>query len=251
MRTVVKLGLAPWLVWQGRQVRRRALRLPEAAGARDGVARAGVGAPTRLRLLVVGDSSAAGVGVATQAQALAAPLAAALAERLDGAVAWQLVATSGHRAADALAALRAAPRLAPADVMLAVVGVNDAVAMTPSRAWLATLDALHACAVERAGIRQTWHSALPPMGRFPLLPQPLRWVMGREAARLDLALASHLRGRQDRRLAPLPDAAPGALAAGWVADDGFHPGPLGYRAWVAALAEALAASAPAAPHCGQ
>jgi lysophospholipase L1-like esterase len=89
------------------------------------------------------------------------------------------------------------------------------------------------------------------MGRFPLLPQPLRWVMGREAARLDRALADHLRGRLDRRLAPLPTSAPGVLSAGWIADDGFHPGPLGYRAWVAALAEALSSSPPATPHCGQ
>lgn len=245
MSLPAKLALAPLLVWQGRQVRRRALRLPEASGPREGVAGQGTGEPC-LRLLVVGDSSAAGVGVAHQHQALAEPLARALAKRLGGPVAWQLIATTGHRAADALAALQSAPALAPADVMLAVLGVNDAVAMSPAGPWLATLDALHACAAQRAGVRLSWHTALPPMGRFPLLPQPLRWVMGGEAARLDRALGGHLPARRDRRLAVLPATPAGTLPPGWIADDGFHPGPQGYRRWAESLAEQIAGD-PALP----
>ena len=254
MSWAAKVALAPLLVWQGQRVRREALRLPEAKGPREGLADQATDRPHGLRLLIVGDSSAAGVGVATQADALAAPLAEALARRLGAPVAWQLVATSGHRAADALAAIRTA-QLAPADVMLAVLGVNDAVAMARASRWLATLDALHACAAQRAGVRMSWHSGLPPMGRFPLLPQPLRWVLGREAARLDRALQRHVEGRLDRRHVPLPPTPAGALPEGWVAADGYHPGPAGYRAWVETLAEALVASwpasPPAAPHCGQ
>jgi len=245
MSLPAKVALAPLLIWQGRQVRRSALRLPEAHGPREGVAGHGTGEPC-LRLLVVGDSSAAGVGVAHQHQALAEPLARALAKRLDGPVAWQLIATTGHRAADAVAALRDASALAPADVMLAVLGVNDAVAMSPADPWLAALDALHVCASERAGVRLSWHTALPPMGRFLLLPQPLRWVMGIEAQRLDYALGRHLQGRMDRRLATLPPTPAGTLPTGWVAEDGFHPGPQGYRRWAEALAEQIAAD-PALP----
>jgi lysophospholipase L1-like esterase len=245
MSLPAKVALAPLLVWQGRQVRRRALRLPEANGPRAGVAGHGAGEPC-LRLLVVGDSSAAGVGVPNQHQALAEPLARGLAKRLDGPVAWQLIATTGHRAADAVAALHDTSALSPADVMLAVLGVNDAVAMSPAGAWLAALDALHACASERAGVRLSWHTALPPMGRFPLLPQPLRWVMGIEAKRLDRALDRHLQGRTDRRLATLPPTPTGALPPGWVAEDGFHPGLQGYRRWAEALADQMAAD-PALP----
>jgi lysophospholipase L1-like esterase len=260
----LKLALGPVLLWQGRQVRQRALQLPEAAGPRQGVEGRG---PTLLRLLVVGDSAAAGVGVAHQHQALAAPLAAALARRRGGAVAWQLLATTGHQAGDALAALQTAA-LQPADLMLVALGVNDAVAQTSPRHWLATLDALHAQAVASAGVRYSLHTALPPMGDFPLLSQPLRWVLGRDARRLDQALRAHLAHRPDRGHAPLPSVPPGIAAADWMARDGFHPGQLGYQAWVQALAAqvdqwlaagvgggsgadaAVAASSPV-PHCGQ
>ena len=73
-----KLLLGPLLLAQARRLRKTALRLPEAAGPRSGVEfpalRAALVAEP-LRLLVVGDSSAAGVGVDHQEQALAQPLA--------------------------------------------------------------------------------------------------------------------------------------------------------------------------------
>ncbi|OYT87219.1 MAG: lysophospholipase [Burkholderiales bacterium PBB6] len=256
---LAKLALAPVLLVQGRQVRRDALRLPEAAGPRAGVA--GEGTPV-LRLLVVGDSSGAGVGVATQAEALAEPLARARAARLGAAVSWQLLATSGHTAADALAAFNKAAsssELAPADVLVLALGVNDAVGQTRPRAWLRTLDELHAQAVARCGVRLTLHSGLPPVGRFPLLPTPLRQVLGRDARALDAALRAHVAGSVHRHHVPLPElpmlpvsghhAGPITGSAdeaepGWIAADGFHPGLLGYRAWVAALDAQLAALMP-------
>ncbi len=235
-----KIVLGPLLLWQGRRVRASALRMPEPGGERHGVVGNGAVA---LRILIVGDSSAAGVGVATQAEALAGQLAQALADRSGAAVGWQLVAQSGHTVADACAALRAA-RLAPADLLVTAVGVNDVVGQTRPTAFLESLDELHAFAAARAGITHTWHCGLPPMGTFPLLPQPLRWLLGRDAAHLDQALSRHLAGRPGRLHLPLPDAPapsrPGdAMPAGWMAPDGFHPGPMGYRHWGRQVAEAI------------
>ena len=67
------LPCAPLLLWQGRRVRRDTPKLPEAEGPRDGIA--GADRPGRpLRLLIVGDSSAAGVGASVQDEALAGRL---------------------------------------------------------------------------------------------------------------------------------------------------------------------------------
>lgn len=243
---LLKIALAPLLVAQGRWVRARALKLPEAAGPRQGVA--GRGHP-RWRVLVLGDSSGAGVGVPHQRQALAQPLAEALARRLGAPIGWQLVATTGHTTGDALQGLRQAT-LQPADLLVTALGVNDTVGQVSARRWLAQLDAVVALAAHRAGVRFTLHSGLPPMHRFPLLPQPLRAVLGGDARKLDRALQAHVAGRPDRRHVALPEVA-GALHDGWVAEDGFHPGPRGYQAWAQQLAEAavplLAADLPAAP----
>jgi lysophospholipase L1-like esterase len=235
-----KLALLPVLLAQGRQVRASALRLPEAAGAREGVAGSG---RVALRVLIVGDSSAAGVGVGTQDEAFAGQLAQSLVERTGAAVGWQLVATSGHTAADAARAL-ARTKLQTADLLVTALGVNDVLDQTRPARFLAALDEIHALAVTRAQVTHTWHCGLPPLGTFALLPQPLRWILGRDAAHLDRALERHLEGQAARLHLPLPDAprTPGKddpTPEGWMARDGFHPGLLGYRQWGRQVAEAI------------
>ena len=227
---IAKVLLGPVLLWQGRRVRATALRLPEATGPR-----AAPGAA--LRLLIVGDSSAAGVGAAHQDEALAGQLARVLAARLGQPVGWQLVATSGHRSAQALAALEQA-EVAPADVLITALGVNDVVEQVRPRETLAALDRIHALASARAGVRVCIHCAAPPMHRFPLLPQPLRWFFGRQAVRLNAALARALHGQPHRHLLHLPEAMQ-RDAARLMAADGFHPNPAGYALWAEALAHRL------------
>lgn len=225
---IAKILLGPVLLWQGRRVRATALRLPEAVGPRavDGAG---------LRLLIVGDSSAAGVGARHQDEALAGRLAQALSARLGQPVGWQLIATSGHRSAQALAALQAA-EIAPADVLVTALGVNDVVDQVRPAEALAALHQLHALAVERAGVRLSIHCAAPPMQQFPLLPQPLRWFIGRQAARYNAALAASVAGQPSRRVLHLPEAMQRDAAA-LMAEDGFHPGPRGYALWAEALAD--------------
>lgn len=225
---IAKILLGPVLLWQGRRVRATALRLPEAAGPRavDG---------TGLRVLIVGDSSAAGVGARHQDEALAGRLAQALSTRLGQPVGWQLIATSGHRSAHALSALQSA-EVAPADVLVTALGVNDVVDQVRPADALASLHQLHALAVERAGVRLSIHCAAPPMQQFPLLPQPLRWFFGRQAARYNAALAASVAGHPSRRVLHLPEAMQ-RDAATLMAEDGFHPGPRGYALWAEALAD--------------
>lgn len=228
---IAKILLGPVLLWQGRRVRATALRLPEAAGPRavDG---------TGLRILIVGDSSAAGVGARHQDEALAGRLAEALSTRLGKPVGWQLIASSGHRSAQALAALKAA-EVAPADVLVTALGVNDVVDQVRPAEALAALHQLHTLAVARAGVRLSIHCAAPPMHRFPLLPQPLRWFFGRQAARYNAALAASVAGQPSRRVLHLPEAMQRDAAA-LMAEDGFHPGPRGYALWAEALADQVA-----------
>src|SRR5437763_8752727 len=88
-----KVALAPVLVAQALATRRRAEVLPEAKGAREG--ELGSGAGPALRVLVAGDSSAAGVGVEFQEQAVAGHLVRALHRATGRRVAWALRARSG------------------------------------------------------------------------------------------------------------------------------------------------------------
>jgi lysophospholipase L1-like esterase len=231
--TAVKIALLPVLLWQGRQVRRNALRLPEAEGPREGVAGSG---KVCLRVLIVGDSSAAGVGAKNQTQALAGRLSEALSQRLGGSVVWQLIARSGDTTKVSLTAVRNL-QLHPADVMVTALGLNDMVAQVSIKTWLMRLDKLDRAAAKRAGVKHVVHSGIPPIHSFPLLPHPLRWVLGADAQRYNRALSAWVKLWPDRWWLPLPfENDQPADSSVLMAEDGFHPGPAVYALWAEQLA---------------
>jgi lysophospholipase L1-like esterase len=225
-----KVALGPLLLPQSMWLKRNALRLPEAAGPREG--RVGTGEPL-LKLLVVGDSSAAGVGVADQAQALALPLARCLADRLGATVDWQLVAQTGVTTAEARALVEQAA-LQPADVVVTALGVNDVSSQTSAGRFVDETALLWSELQQLTGARWAVFCGLPPMHILRAVPQPLRWYLGRYAAWLDAAVREWA---QQHRV--------GYCALQWVADpavlaeDGFHPGPTVYPRWSDRLADLL------------
>jgi lysophospholipase L1-like esterase len=234
MSLIAKLALSPLLVAQAALTRARMPRLPEADGAREGVAGAKHrGAP--FQLLVVGDSSAAGVGVARQDQALVGYLSQALADRLARPVAWRLVAQSGFSTAECLALLEKAPAQV-ADVAVAVLGVNDVVTQVPSHHAVAQREALANHLRNRFGVKHVVFMCLPPVHLFPGLPQPLRWIAGADAKRHDHAQAEWAASRMDVSHCHVELS----LNAEVMAADGFHPGETVYRICGRALAEHVA-----------
>ncbi len=232
MSLAAKLLLSPLLVAQAMATRARMPRLPEASGAREGV----VGHGPLLRLLILGDSSAAGVGVAEQSQALAGHLPKALAKQAALRVQWRLVAQSGLTSAQCLAQLQSSVPF-EADVAVVVLGVNDIIDQVTSHSAVAARSAIANRLRNGHGVAHVVFAPLPPVQHFPALPQPLRWVAGRDARRHDDAVAEWARTRSD--VSHVPIDLP--LNTSLMADDGFHPGEPVYRICGTALAEHIAA----------
>lgn len=235
MSLTAKLVLSPLLVAQALRTRTRLPRLPEAAGERHGV----VGDGPPLRLLVAGDSSAAGVGVVHQRDALAPRVAKEVARRCGARVHWRLVARSGLNTAQTLQLLRreALQESEPHfDVAVVATGVNDVVDQVPSHHAVSTRESLANWLRNAAGVAHVVFVPLPPVHRFPGLPQPLRWVAGSDARRHDEALERWARTRSDvsRVEIRLP------LEPRVMAEDGFHPGEPVYRVCASAIAAHIA-----------
>ena len=231
MSLTAKLILSPVLVAQAIATRARLPRLPEAAGERQGI----VGQGPQLRLLVAGDSSAAGVGVDSQQQALAAPLAARLAQRCGAQVQWQLIAASGLTTKQTHERLMA-NQAGFFDVAVIVTGVNDVIDQVPTRRAVDTRDALVNWLRNGIGVQHVCFAPLPPVHRFPGLPQPLRWVAGADARRHNRALVSWAGTRDDASVVAIDLP----LRRDVMALDGFHPGAPVYRACAASIADHLA-----------
>ena len=227
-----KLALWPLLMVQAAGTRKRAPALPEAQGPREGSMGHG---PAALRVLIAGDSSAAGVGVAHQDHAFVGHFTRTLHRRSGRPLRWRLRARSGLTTQEVADMLRAEPPPA-ADVAIVLSGVNDVIELVTPRRAVAQREALVAWLLGSGAARHVVFAALPPIHQFPLLPQPLRRVMGDDARRHDDALARWAATRAGVFHVPVDlQLAPGAMAA-----DGFHPGEPVYRACGEALARFVA-----------
>lgn len=238
------LALGPFLLMQGRHVRRVTPVLPEPPGPREGVD--GEGPP--LRLLILGDSAAAGVGAATQTDALSGQLVAAISRHFQ--VIWKLHARTGATTSAIIRDLRnlCAATAETYDVVVTSLGVNDLTAGRPRNVWLRQQTELITLLRSKFSTRLILLSGMPPMHHFPALPQPLRWYMGEGARRYNRGLQNLTEAFDDCHVVSI-DASREAelLEADSIAADGFHPGPAFYTIWAESIAAQIINNPLAAP----
>ena len=217
---VAKFGLSPILFAQGTFVRRVVPLLSEPEGLRTGVD----GSGEILRLLILGDSSAAGVGVTNQSDALLGKLVARLAWHYE--VHWRLIAKTGATSISTLQYLRTIPE-EKYDAVLVSLGVNDVTTGRSKKGFLADQNAIVDLLQNKFGAVLVIISGLPPIGRFPALPQPLRWYLGAQSRRFCAARESLVGDRAGCEYLKLDENFDPAL----MAPDGFHPGAEHYTSW--------------------
>lgn len=205
---------------QGVIARRTIERLPEATGLL--ATHGGAGEP--LHVVVLGDSVAAGVGIAHHDDTLAGRLATLLAtdRTAPRAVRRTVVAQSGLTAAGVRDLVDShAAELVDADVLVVSVGVNDAKGLHSTRRWRAELDALLRTVTTTAPHAHVVLLGVPDMAMFTRLPRPLRSVLGLRSRSLDRA-GSNLVAKRERVL-HLPLSGDAFDVAEPFAPDGFHP----------------------------
>jgi lysophospholipase L1-like esterase len=220
--------LLPILFIQGLYVKWATPKLPEATGARSG--NSGFG--RQIKLLIIGDSAAAGVGVNTQEEAFAGQLVSSLSPEYE--ISWKLIAQTGLKAKDIVERLRSADAES-FNIALLSVGVNDITRGTGANAWRASQLSLIKLLKEKFGCRHVFLACIPPMHLFPALPQPLRWWLGVKAKKFNqiLKMLCEDQGRCTLVHMDLP------FKKEYMAEDGFHPGASAYTLWGRYTAEVI------------
>lgn len=230
---LLTLVLSPALLIQGQWVKKNIIRLPEPVGARSGV----IGTGQSLRLLILGDSAAAGVGVDHQDEALAGQLVKQLSQHYQ--VHWRLEATTGHTSEDVIERITSQIEAQAYDVVVTSVGVNDVTRLLSPKKWIGLQQQLLQQIKQKFQPKQILLTSVPPMHLFSALPQPLRWHLGSYAQAMNLALAKLLATQTDCQQITLP------LEQGQrdipLASDGFHPSAVVYQAWAETIVAAIKA----------
>src|SRR6266545_634601 len=204
---------------------------------------AGPGNAPPLRLVLLGDSTALGVGVDRVSDTVGGQLAALLADGPGGRrVELSNVAVSGSVSSDLGTQVARALVGTRPDVAVILVGANDATRFGPSRGAPEHL----AAAVRRlraAGVAVVVGTC-PDLGAARAFAAPLRQLIGWSGRRLARAQETAVRAAEG---VPVGLAAlTGAVFradAGTFCPDGFHPSADGYRVWAHALLPAVAEAA--------
>jgi len=234
-RLIVLWLLLPLLWLQSGHVRRITPRMPEPPGRRAGV----TGRGSLMRLLVAGDSGAAGVGAPTQEQALCGQLVRLLSRH--HTVQWCVLAANGLDSPGLHEMLQTVPR-ARFDVVVLSMGANDATGLCAPLQWAHWQTRLAEIIESRFAPALLVHSAVPPMHACLALPQPLRWFMGHWANQMNQSLAGQLIDQVGRTMHWHPET---TTTVGMAAD-GIHPSSEGYAVWADDLSRRiLAATSPA------
>jgi lysophospholipase L1-like esterase len=187
-----------------------------------------------LRFVVLGDSTAAGVGAGTVENAYPVLLASRLAEEHDRRVTLTSLGVSGARVGTVL--VEQVPLVAPErpDLVFVAIGANDVTHVT-------SLDQVH---LEMSLLIDALQStgavvvvAGPPDMRAAAWHEPLRSLAGWRGRQVGEAIEN---AAEERGVPVVPlarEAAPyfAAHPEDAYGADNFHPGPGGYAAWARAI----------------
>jgi lysophospholipase L1-like esterase len=214
----------PIYAWQGLGVRRRISRLLPAPGPATGTIE---GVAPAVLLLVLGDSSAASVGIERSENGLAAQLSALIAARTGRAVQWRAAgfnsATSGQIRDHVV------PNLAtePWSHIVLAIGTNDVKNFHSVGRFKRDFGGLiYALAAKWPQARIVWQPVIA-MTDVPALPSALASLLEVRAAAIN-ALGARL--CLERGALPATRLAVTDAAAGF-SSDGFHASQAGYGAW--------------------
>ena len=223
------LPAAPFLYLQGQATRRRVGLLPNAAGPNTGVAG---DPPAAVELLVIGESTVAGLGAKTHETALAGQFARQLSARLGCGVHWTAIGRNGVTAERTIRELVPLIPKQTFDYVLVALGGNDVMKLSSPRKWRRDMLSLLAILRNANPDAVVFLSNCPVIKLSPAIPQPINFILWQ---------LSKLHDANIKEIAAAEDGVyyyhqPTAVPADFFAD-GIHPSETGYAEWARAMME--------------
>ena len=173
--SILAFPLLPIMYLQGKKVRADIPRLPEAKGPEG---KTNLSTSNTLRLITIGESTIAGVGVSSHEEGFTGTLATELASVLNVDFVWRVYAESGFTARKVREQI--IPEIQEAEVDLIAIGLggNDAFQLTSPEQW--RKDILELIRSLRLKFRETpiIFTNMPPIRSFPAFPALMQITLG-------------------------------------------------------------------------
>ena len=225
----VILPFSPLLFVQGRLTRRRVGVLPDAAGPNAGTAGAGA---SEAELLVIGESTVAGLGARTHETALAGTFAGELTKRIGKRVNWTAIGKNGVTARRTIRELVPLVPDRSFDYVLLGLGGNDVLKLSSPVEWRRSMtELIELFRAAHPGVT-IFITNCPVIRLSPALPQPIRGILWELSKLHDLNIKELTSGYDDVFYYHQPNDVPEGFFA-----DGIHPSESGYAEWSRAMME--------------
>ena len=218
----------PLLWFQGMRLKKEVLRLPTPEDRPYGIC---TGKDKDFNILGLGESPMAGVGIPKHSLTLTGLTAVRLNELLGCNVNWKILAESGLTLKNLNKLIREQSD-ENADLVLVSMGGNDVFQLTPPWIWKNNINTCVKLLFQNYKKPLILFSPVPPVGRFPAIPNPLRFAFGFWEFLLQASLANTINSMDNSYL--LDERFPDGTE--YYLEDGIHPSPLAYDPWSEKLA---------------
>lgn len=225
----VVLPISPFLFLQGKYTRRKVGLLPDAGGEKSGIA--GNGQDYAAKLLVIGESTVAGLGARTHREALTGQFAERLSRRIGGAVEWTVIGKNG------VTARRTIDELVPQmpeiefDYILLGIGGNDVMKLSSPKKWRRDMIELLGILRNKNPRAPIFISNCPMIVYSPVIPHPIKFLLWELSKMHDANIREFSAGMDRVHYYPQPVD---VEVEGFFAD-GIHPSEQGYSDWAEAM----------------
>ena len=220
--------LFPLLWYQGMRLKRKVPRLPLPGDSPFGICK---GKDKEFKILGLGESPMAGVGIAKHSLTLTGLTAVKLNKLLGCSVKWEILAESGLSLKN-LNKLIGEQLGKNSNLVLVSMGGNDVFQLTPPWVWKNNINTCVKLLFEKENKPLILFSPVPPVGRFPAIPNPLRITFSFWGLLLQASLAQTINSMDNAYL--LDERFPEGKE--YYLEDGIHPSPLAYDPWSEKLA---------------
>ena len=241
--SIICTPLLPFMYYQGKKIRSSIPRLPEADGTQGKITSL-ARSRRAFKLLTIGESTIAGVGVETHEEGFTGTLAQELSKLRGESIDWRVYARSGYTAK--MVVEKIIPKIDEVNVDLIVIGLggNDAFTLNSPSRWKVDINYLI------AGLRSKYpHTPItfcnmPPIKDFPAFTPLIKFtignlveILGRE---LDLTVQKYPKVFYSNSIIKLADwieKFDRPLQPSDFFSDGVHPSKLTYQTWAREIAD--------------
>lgn len=171
----MSLPLLPIIIKQGKKIRAEVPELPEASNPKGYV---NLNASKTIQVIFIGESTFAGVGVATHKEGFTGTLAQHIANQYHVNVKWSVYARSGYTARKMHEKLLPKIQETEADLIVIGAGGNDAFKLNHPLAWKRDMSNLIYELKDRYMGTPIACTNMPPIKIFPAFTKTIKFVIG-------------------------------------------------------------------------